>query len=183
MEPAVGYRAWRTTDSRLVSMVTPLVWEPHQVQKARCLSDTIAAPYLQDPWRPLLAQHSAPSSGCSCGFYAAYRLGDVLQSRLGRPRRGRCLGAIAAWGRVVLHPEGFRAESVRLLALWVPQKDAGRPAYASTIRSAASAYGVPVFDNATDLEAYAGEFGVNYAPEPNKPPSPGVGLTRLLRPY
>ncbi|HEY9289227.1 MAG TPA: hypothetical protein VIT43_14530 [Candidatus Dormibacteraeota bacterium] len=176
MEPAIGYRAWRMSESRLLSLVTPLVWEPQQVQKARCLSDTIVAPYLRDPWRSLLPQHPSPSSSCSCGFYAAYRLADVMKSRFGR--NARCLGAIAAWGRVVLHREGFRAESVQLLGLLLPAKDASSGDIANTVPTVGRAYGVPVFLKAEDLEAYATEFGTNYSPEPPKPPS---RLSRLLR--
>jgi hypothetical protein len=178
MEPAIGYRAWRMSDSRLHSLVTPLVWEPQQVQKARCLSETIVAPYLRDPWRSLLAQHRSPSVSCSCGFYAAYRLADVLKSRFGRARHARCLGAVAAWGRVVLHREGFRSESVRLLGLLLPDKEAAIAEVANTVRTVGRAYGVPVFIKAEDLEAYASEFGTNYSPEAPKPPS---RMVRLLR--
>lgn len=178
MEPAIGYRAWRISNSRLVSMVTPLVWQPRQVQKARCLGETIVGPYLRDPWRSLLPPHPSPSASCSCGYYAAYRLADILKSRFGRAQNARCLGAIAAWGRVVLHREGFRAESVRLLGLLLPAKDATSGDIANTVPTVGRAYGVPVFLNARDLEAYASEFGTNYSPESPKPPS---GLTRLLR--
>lgn len=181
MEPSIGYRAWRISDSRLVSMVTPLVWQPGEVQTARCLSETIVAPYLRDSWRTLLPAHSSPTSSCSCGFYGAYHLDEVLQSRFGRARHGRCVGAIAAWGRVVLHREGFRAEHVRLLGLLLPPKDAAHSGFSATLRAVARVYGVPIFLKPEDLEAYAGEFGVNYAPGPMKPQSSRTRLSRLLR--
>lgn len=111
--------------------------------------------------RPPRHSHRAPDPNCSCGLYALYDAGG------GRRRvnvsADRCLGAVRCWGRLVLHPEGFRAEFASILGLYMPTSLSGWDD-PEPIRSIAEVYAVPIFRELGGLRAFAMEFGANYAP-------------------
>lgn len=100
-----GYRAWYPSRlGYLESLYT--VWSWKTTERAQCGGN-----------------HLAPSVGCQCGLYGWYFPQKAL-------RENDCLsyyatiGVISAFGYIVPHEYGFRAEKARIEALWLPeQKD------------------------------------------------------------
>jgi hypothetical protein len=147
MEPAIGFRGWRTGGTGLFSLTKRAYWQPRQTQRAQC---------------GLEINHRPPAPECSCGLYAVYDVGGRTVKGISAPASD-CLGAVRCWGRLVLHPEGFRAEFAAILGLYVPPSLATGDA-AEPFRSIAEAYAVPIFFDLAGLRTFALEFGVNYAP-------------------
>lgn len=77
-------------------------------------------------------RHVAPHQDCMCGLYAFHHLHPQLR---GEP----VVGAIAAWGDMEVHRDGFRAQHASVIAL----ASNGRGA-----RAAAARYGVPLVPRA-----------------------------------
>jgi len=92
--------------------------------------------------------HEQPDFNCSCGLYACLTVQDAI-------RRGPdVVGAVIAWGHVVLHGiQGFRAEYMRIVA--IAAKDRSRSEKA---RLASDRYGVSLVD-LDSLELVGREFG------------------------
>lgn len=67
------------------------------------------------------APHPAPLHNCTCGLYARHSLDIVNASYAGR---GYVIGAIAAWGRIEVHHDGFRAEHAEIVGLAQSGSDA-----------------------------------------------------------
>jgi hypothetical protein len=68
---------------------------------------------------------------------------------------------VSAWGRLVVHNDGFRAEHAAVEALAIPEAlDLAGPAQ---VRAAAAAVGVPVVGH-EELTAYASELGGGVPP-------------------
>src|SRR5688572_6682963 len=80
------------------------------------------------------AGHTAPDTDCSCGIYAFHAMHNQL-------RHEPVVGAIAAWGDMEVHRDGFRAERAAVLAL--SGTGLGRSGDAA-LRRAAERYGVPI---------------------------------------
>jgi hypothetical protein len=76
-------------------------------------------------------------------------------------------GAVLCWGRVVIHPEGIRAQYARPLALCRPRDREVSLVVQRNLREVADAYAVPLIE-ADHLVAYAHEFGTSYRPEPQR---------------
>ena len=55
--------------------------------------------------------HAAPGRNCTCGLYAYNELDQRLLEG------AWCVGAIAAWGDMALHPSGFRTQHACVVAL------------------------------------------------------------------
>ncbi len=145
VEPVAGYRVWGLDGGqRLRAWTAGTTWEPG-VNRAGCHVGLMGG----GPSR----RHPAPNERCSCGLYA---LNDPRDARIGggMTRAGGLLvkGAIAAWGDLMVHPSGFRAELACVLAL-VLRGRAGEEERAR-VQAAAEAYGVPVVDDRR-LEAAA----------------------------
>jgi hypothetical protein len=81
-------------------------------------------------------RHTAPDPDCTCGIYAFHTMHPQLRAE-------PVLGAIAAWGDMEIHRDGFRAQHATVLAL------AGRAT--TKLRAAARRYGVPVVPRAALL--------------------------------
>jgi len=123
----------------------------------------IAPRAAQHPWptdhdRPAtcfaLGGHDAPTRDCNCGFAAYY----ALPAEPDLPAHEAIWGAIVAWGRIVEHETGFRAEHARPIALL----DLGHP---DDIRerglrraNAAERYAIPLLAR-DELIAYAAWHG------------------------
>lgn len=61
--------------------------------------------------------HEAPDDECTCGLYSMRR---PRQEWLNRPELTvppRVVGAVASWGRMQVHPSGFRAEHACVIAI------------------------------------------------------------------
>jgi len=87
-----------------------------------------------------------------CGIYAYDRPG--ARSYYGEV--WWCEGVIAAWGRLVVHSSGWRAEHARVEALAVP--DLGDSRLDGAVAAIASRLGVPVVDR-SQLGAVAAAAG------------------------
>jgi hypothetical protein len=107
-----GFRSWRVANGKLVSPYVPCRWEG-RVLHAECFDANRA---LQQGRGWLAAPHASPHPDCQCGVYAYDRPG--LRSYYGEV--WWCEGVISAWGRLVVHPDGWRAEHARVEALALP---------------------------------------------------------------
>ena len=141
--PVVAFRSWRLAGAQLVSPFIPCRWEG-RVMHATCYDAnrglTRGVGWLEQP-------HASPHPACQCGIYAYHTPGP--RSWFGEAYW--CEGIVSAWGRLVVHGDGFRAEHARVEALAVPE--GFRP---EQVVCAAAALGVPVVE---DLSAYAASLG------------------------
>ena len=94
--------------------------------------------------------HKRPKRACTCGLYACLTLSQALE----RAGSDEIVGAIIAWGHLIIHGiEGFRAERARVVALSPPPKVKGLWA-----KLAAERLGVPCVP-LHRLEEVGREFG------------------------
>jgi hypothetical protein len=146
--PVVAFRSWRLAGGRLVSPFIPCRWEGRELH-AVCYDAnrglTRGVGWLDEP-------HDSPDERCQCGIYAYHTPGP--RSWFGEAYW--CEGIVSAWGRLVVHADGFRAEHARVEALAVPD---GLDRYGpAQVQAAAAALGVPVVEHAR-LEAHAAALG------------------------
>jgi hypothetical protein len=144
----VAFRSWRVAGERLMSPFIPCRWEGRTMH-ARCFDAnrrlTHGVGWLDEP-------HDSPHEACQCGIYAYHTPGP--RSWFGEAYW--CEGVVSAWGRLVVHRDGFRAEHLRVEAVAVPDRVRGRGA--DQVRRAAAALGVPVIEH-EGLEAFAAALG------------------------
>ena len=96
--------------------------------------------------------HGSPHEACQCGIYAYHAPGP--RSWFGEAYW--CEGVVSAWGRLVVHAEGFRAEHARVEALAVPD---GAARFGEVhVRRAAAELGVPLVAHG-ELESFAAGLG------------------------
>jgi hypothetical protein len=146
--PVVAFRSWRLAGALLVSPFIPCRWEG-PVMHAACYDAnrglTRGVGWLDRP-------HESPHADCRCGIYGYHTPGP--RSWFGEAYW--CEGVVSAWGRLVVHADGFRAEHARVEALAVPDGlDRFGPAQ---VRAAAAALEVPVIPQA-ELAAFADALG------------------------
>jgi hypothetical protein len=146
--PVVAFRSWRLAGERLMSPFIPCRWEG-PVMHATCFDAnrvlTRGVGWLAEP-------HESPHEACQCGIYAYHTPGP--RSWFGEAYW--CEGVVSAWGRLIVHRDGFRAEHARVEALAVP--DGLERLGAAQVRRAAADLGVPVVPH-HDLEAFAAQLG------------------------
>lgn len=139
-QPVVGFRSWRTTEDGHL-----LTQQPHYNPGRDCTW------WYED--RPAQAG-VLPTEKNTSGLYAYAQI---------RPTGGSLVhGAIVAWGTVVLHDRGFRAEYARPVALLVdedytPNTDPGGYR-AERIALVAERRSIPVL-RVDELAAYASWHG------------------------
>ena len=146
--PVVAFRSWRLAGERLMSPFIPCRWEG-AVMHAECYDAnrrlTRGVGWLEAP-------HRSPHEDCQCGIYAYHSPGP--RSWFGEAYW--CEGVVSAWGRLVVHADGFRAEHARVEALAVP---AVLPRFgAAYVRRAGALLGVPVLAH-DELEGFAARLG------------------------
>jgi hypothetical protein len=144
----VAFRSWRLAGERLMSPFIPCRWQD-RVMHAACFDAnrrlTRGVGWLAEP-------HDSPHEACQCGIYAYHTPGP--RSWFGQAYW--CEGVVSAWGRLVVHGDGFRAQHARVEALAVPDSVV---AYgAAAVDRAANALRVPVIPHG-ELEAFAAELG------------------------
>ena len=113
--------------------------------------------------------HPAPEKGCGCGLYAHYSLEDLSKSVHWGDDSGTIVGAVAGWGRVILHPDGWRAQYAHVLALF-------RQGPAAALERAAVVYGVPIVAGPLELDRLdieAQPVKDSMKPEPEGPEADG----------
>lgn len=165
MRPLIGFRCWHVDGPLLLPEnffpnLRPRPWSAFTATEARCISHI---------------SHDAPDAGCNCGLHAYYELYPHLTTA---PRM--VAGAIVAWGRVVEHERGFRAQYARPLALldarsYRPAMNHNMGPSEAAIRAVADAYDVPVLDR-LELDAYARWHGQVVS-------NADVAWTRLTEPW
>lgn len=138
-QPLLGFRLWSLEENKLWSIgAGKSYWSPGPNQ-AVC---------LRDP------EHVAPVADCECGYYAykslvapeAGEYRDILDSSIGLVG-----GAVAAGGDVLMHPEGFRAEQMAIVALCYIEGDTETW---EALQPVAKEFGVPVFDSVEEFSKY-----------------------------
>jgi hypothetical protein len=148
----VAFRSWRLAGDRLMSPFIPCRWRGRM--HASCFDAnrtlTRGVGWLAEP-------HSSPHEACQCGIYAYHTPGP--RSWFGEAYW--CEGVVSAWGRLVVHADGFRAEHARVEALAVP--DRLQRIGAQHVHGAAAALGVPVIPH-DELEAFAARLGGGVPP-------------------
>lgn len=108
-----GVRLFFNLDNQIVSPIKRMVWDS-SIQQAECI-DYSVMPTKHHP-------ASAPAEGCSCGFYATWTVKAMLECA-NRDSGGFALssglefavGLVQAYGKVVTHEYGFRAEYMRIM--------------------------------------------------------------------
>ena len=100
----------------------------------------------------LAEPHASPHEACQCGIYAYHTPGP--RSWFGEAYW--CEGVVSAWGRLVVHDDGFRAEHARVEAIAVPPSVQGYGA--AQVQRTADALGIPLVPH-TDLESFAAGLG------------------------
>jgi hypothetical protein len=146
--PVVAFRSWRLAGERLMSPFIPCRWRD-RVMHAACYDAnrrlTRGVGWLDEP-------HESPHEACQCGIYAYHTPGP--RSWFGEAYW--CEGVVSAWGRVVVHDDGFRAEHARVEALAVP---GGLVRFgAAHVHRAAERLMVPVIPHG-ELERFATALG------------------------
>jgi hypothetical protein len=117
-----GWRKFAVRDRGrlLVSAMHPIPWRSADPGEAVCIADHE------------LVSHVCPDLRCTCGFYAYKRHDDGVQHG-----QGVVLAQVKLWGRVVEHVHGYRAERMRIAALFVKSGTA-------SVRALTDRYQVPV---------------------------------------
>jgi hypothetical protein len=146
--PVVAFRSWRLAGDQLVSPFIPCRWSG-RVMHATCYDAnrtlTRGVGWLDSP-------HDSPHEACQCGIYAYHSPGP--RSWFGEAYW--CEGVVSAWGRIVVHPDGFRAEHAQVEAVAVPDGlDLLGP---RQVRAAAERLGVPVVPHG-ELPTFAEGLG------------------------
>jgi hypothetical protein len=144
----VAFRSWRVAGERLMSPFIPCRWEGRTMH-AHCFDAnrrlTHGVGWLDEP-------HDSPHEACQCGIYAYHTPGP--RSWFGEAYW--CEGVVSAWGRLVVHDDGFRAEHARVEALAVP--DRLRRFGAAQVHRAAETLAVPVIAH-DELDGFAADLG------------------------
>lgn len=120
-------------------------------------------------------RHRAPAPGCHCGLNAYHDLAVAVRAAVVALKRGaprgpgdgaegsrRVVGAVVARGNLEVHPDGFRAEYARPLALWEPSGSG--PHIRLRAAEVARRLGIPALGS-EDLAAYGAEFAEPVAME------------------
>jgi hypothetical protein len=157
-EPLVGFRRWGAMRGGLYSgifVAGRFVPNP--------ALGMIAPRAAQKPWPAdhdraakchALGGHGAPFRDCNCGWAAYYAL-DEEPEMAGH----ECVwGAIVAWGRIVEHETGFRAQFARPLALLDRRHPDDIRERGRRLANAADAYEIPLLAR-DELVAYAAWHG------------------------
>ncbi len=149
----VAFRSWRLSGDQLVSPFIPCRWSG-RVMHAQCYDAnrtlTRGVGWLDEP-------HDSPHADCQCGIYAYHTPGP--RGWFGEAYW--CEGVVSAWGRLLVHGDGFRAEHAAVEALAIPEGlELAGPAQ---VRAAAAALGVPLLPH-DELPAFATSLGGGVPP-------------------
>jgi hypothetical protein len=172
-ECVIGYRRWMLTDWTLVPNSIGDPWRPG-INHARCRThdpgyagalwaQRHASIYIESNPEP----HTTPDPDCECGLYALHDL-DLIRGH--EPETiVFIIGAVAAWGRLEVHWDGFRAEYAQIVAL-VPPHGGSTAGGWPGLEVLQRVYQVP-FVTADRLQAEAERHGRSL-PADARPPRP-----------
>jgi hypothetical protein len=139
-----GYRTWhllpRCVDLTpgslpLASVTRPHVTWPPELSASCTPAD---AGFGRSTGPPVVPDHPAPSSDCTCGIYAWYAPADA------RTLSAEVFGAVEASGVVLMGTHGFRAERARITAIATRSR---------RLSAACAEVGIPVYRRRRDLVA------------------------------
>jgi hypothetical protein len=126
----IGYRAWAADhDGQLWPLSSQRrPWNPG-VNTARCNCDSRTSLKLRfecsrKDGRLVLEsapEHVAPEVQCECGLYSWRRPRSIWRSEPQYRSAEAVCGAVASWGRLLVHADGFRAEHACVVTLAYPQ--------------------------------------------------------------
>ena len=141
VNPVIGWRAWGWTDSRyLTSQIVGSGTAPfgHYIWHDKHMTaECMPTPFTPSAQRPS-ASHVAPGERCFCGLYAYHE----QPSSWTEVAPGQIRGLVKAWGEVMVHLRGFRAQYMEILAINFPAlHSAGRQYF---VREVAAKYDVPL---------------------------------------
>jgi hypothetical protein len=182
----LGYRAW---DADAEGRLWPISdrrrpWVPG-VNTARCNCEAANSRRLEwssfEGWRRLepAPEHQAPAAGCACGLYSWRRPPrDWSGSRAGATPP-RIVGAVASWGLLHVHDDGFRAEHACVVVL-AHREDIDADSF-ETLASIARSYRADLVSLA-DLEQTAGKHGAPLSDGVRPAPAPTSSLEALRSP-
>lgn len=109
----LGFRLWPLTPDGLGAATSRKGWQPG-VNQAECQKIdmySLFGRYTQEG-----CEH-APQQDCACGLYAWHTLDQLAEYN---PSVGmRLYGAVAGWGRMFSHHDGWRSEYARVVAFAV----------------------------------------------------------------
>lgn len=158
-ECVIGYRSWRLADWVLAPVSYGHPWRPG-VNRAKCVaheglfpSVTFGSGITFEPPKP--KNHAAPQQDCTCGLHAYHEIPQQAE--------GVVIGAVAAWGDLQVHCNGFRAEYAQILALVA----------ADGLEEVAGLYGVPLVPlEMLTMEAHQHGSPLPESMRPEKPKPP-----------
>lgn len=105
-----GWRWWDINRDGSLRSVNNIIWPPNETFEAECLYDGINHPYGQ----------TLPAYDCTCGVWAFHdaEIAAGLPG-VGFFRTAKVFGVIEAWGGIIHHQRGFRAEYADIRGLCV----------------------------------------------------------------
>lgn len=165
-ECVIGYRMWRLAGWVLAPQSVGDPWRPG-VNVAECRKRE--APFWPSNADGLSHPGPSPTVGCTCGLHAFHEVPDITT------RTPWVCGAIAAWGDLQVHSNGFRAQYAQIVAL----AEAEPPLQKGWLDDLGRLYGVPVVPVSL-LSAEAQRHGtplpLDFRPPPERPPEPRHSL-------
>lgn len=130
LDPVVGWRSWQVAIHNgwpcLQACTRHILWLPGQRMEAVCeIGFGDASEFTR------CDKNLCPCTSCTCGLYATWQPDHILAAKV--------YGQINAWGRVVKHERGFRAQYAYPKILFAPAE----------LIAPLHAYGVPVEEGLT----------------------------------
>lgn len=172
-ECVIGFRHWwldPVGQLRAITM-TKQIWRPG-INVARCRPRDHGHGFLWAPFATADSEesHPAPAEHCHCGLYGWNDFPEKINGHGEIDASGQLpvLGAIAAWGDLRVHHEGFRASHACVVALAYDEVTTAR--VHDTLRRVGAEYRVPVVHVET-LQAEAERHGAPLPPDVRPPQS------------
>jgi hypothetical protein len=184
-ECVIGYRCWAVDPFlRLWPLAgyAETAWTPG-INVAQCGRAKLAE--AAGFWMPSFPSHApdghtSPHQKCGCGLYCRRRAGEVLNElewpRYEEIRNPLVAGAVAVWGDLCVHKDGFRASHACILAL-ATQPEMPRQAR-DLAALVADRYGVPLVA-ADELEVEASRHGTPLPDDIAPPEQPELDIGAL----
>lgn len=173
-EAVVGYRRWKLDDWVLSPTNYGSPWRPG-VNTAKCQPHTNSNPF----WSTGESAHheNPPEKDCHCGLNAFFDYQG--EGWMQHAHKGSVIGAIVGWGKMHVHPDGFRAQYAQIVCLMGDGEH-----YLNDI---AAMYQVPLVDSFEELQVEASKHGSplpeNLRPEEQVDQTVGQSMGQLYRQY
>lgn len=149
----IGYRAWKVNPETfdLMGPVSRIVW-PHDKKLVGQCEDILS----HNEFRRVLELHTTPGDVCKCGIYGFHDLASAIESYCSHTFA--IIGVAAFWGRISVHPNGFKAQYGRALALADHKERERKLGWSSALEGVTSKYNIPAIP-VDLLEPYGLTFG------------------------